>query len=299
MSIPSVDVVVVGSINLDISVPVPHLPEPGETVLGGDALWSPGGKGANQAVALARLGRQVAMIGCVGNDPAGEQQRSHLASQGVDCTGIVALPDVPTGLATISVADSSGENSIVVSPGANARVDAELVRDLLVPARALLVQFEVPADAVAAAIEGYHGLVVVNPAPARLLDDAVLGAVDVLVPNRGELALLAGASAEAVTTDELADQARSLGVGAVVITLGGEGALIVATEVTAVPIVPVAAIDTTAAGDSFCGGLVDALLDGVDLVAAAVWASRVAAVTVTRRGAQASLPSRAEVEALS
>lgn len=291
------DLVVVGSINLDVSVPVDHLPQPGETVLGGDAMWSPGGKGANQAVAAARLGRSVAMIGCVGNDPAGTEQRRLLADNGVDVDAVQTLDAVPTGLATIAVS-TDGENSIVVSPGANARVSADTIDTGMISARALLAQFEVPAQAIAAALSVHEGLVVVNPAPARSLAADLFERIDVLVPNQGELSVLAGADTMAATTDEMVDQARSLGAGATVITLGGDGALVVeAQAVTSVPVVPVSVVDTTGAGDSFCAGLVDALLDGASLPDAAVWATRVAAVTVTRRGAQVSLPTRAEVEA--
>lgn len=288
----------VGSINLDLSIPVAQLPLPGETVLGGDALWSPGGKGANQAVGAARLGRSVAMVGCVGDDAAGDQLLAALAADRIMTTSVRRLIDVPTGLATIAVSEA-GENSIVVSPGANARLGASYVTewiDRLAP-RAVLTQFEVPPDTVAA-IVGRTGLFVVNPAPARRLDPEVLAAVDVLVPNRGELAVLA-LSSLAETIDEVADQARSLGVARVVVTLGGEGALVVdlagSPSVVHVPIVPVAVVDTTAAGDSFCAGLVDALLDDATLVDATRWAARVAAVTVGRRGAQQSLPTRSDV----
>ncbi len=294
----AVEIAVVGSINLDISIPVRDLPLPGETVLGGDALWSPGGKGANQAVGAARLGRSVAMVGCVGDDAAGDQLLAALVSDRISIVAVRRLIDVPTGLATIAVSDA-GENSIVVSPGANARLDAAHVTewiDRLSP-RAVLTQFEVPPEAVAA-IAGRAGLLVVNPAPARQLDPEVLAAIDVLVPNKGELAVLASSSV-AETIDEVADQARALGVARVVVTLGGEGALVVdragSPSVVHVPIVPVAVVDTTAAGDSFCAALVDALLDDANLVDATRWAARVAAVTVGRRGAQQSLPKRSEV----
>lgn len=296
---PIVEVAVVGSINLDISIPVRDLPLPGETVLGGDALWSPGGKGANQAVGVARLGRSVAMVGCVGDDAAGDQLLSALVSDQISTVSVRRLIDVPTGLATIAVSDA-GENSIVVSPGANARLDASDVKDWIdrLSPRAVLTQFEVPPDAVAA-IAGRVGLFVVNPAPARQLDPDVLAAIDVLVPNKGELAVLASSS-PAETIDEVADQARALGVARVVVTLGGDGALVVdraggSPSVVHVPIVPVAVVDTTAAGDSFCAALVDALLDDATLVDATRWAARVAAVTVGRRGAQQSLPKRSEV----
>lgn len=300
-------IAVVGSINLDVSVPVPHLPLPGETVLGDDALWSPGGKGANQAVAAARLDCLVSMVGAVGTDAAGDDMLRALEVEGIDFEGS-RLEDVPTGLAVIMVAtsgDAAGENSIAVSSGANAHVTAAMVAasESVRNAAVVLTQFEIPLDAVATAIASARGKVIVNPAPVpdvgspSDLARAIEGA-HVLVPNQGELAQLAGA-ARASSRDELIDQARSLAVDSVVVTLGGDGALVVTgSEVTTIPTVPVPVVDTTAAGDAFCGGLADALAGGSDLVAAAHWAARVAAVAVTRRGAQASLGTRADVLAL-
>lgn len=298
----SPDVAVVGSINLDISIPVPHLPAPGETVLGGDALWSGGGKGANQAVAVARLGRSVAMVGAVGDDSAGREQLEALARRGVDVSSVATLEGVPTGVATITV-DERAENSIVVSPGANGRVAGSRVRSAraVTDAAVVLVQFEIPLGAVRAATEAATGFVIVNPAPvpadAGSDDDdlrAVIDRADLLVPNRGELSALLGVG-DAATSVELVDQAKSIG-RPVIVTLGSQGALVVETDrITQIPPMPVEAVDTTAAGDSFCGALADAIVRGATLVEAATWAGRVAAVTVTRRGAQASLPTRAAV----
>ncbi len=294
------EVLVLGSINQDVSVPVDRLPTPGETVLGGDALWSPGGKGANQAVAAARLGRRVMMVGAVGDDPVGADLLAGLAGEGIALDGVRTIKATSTGLATIAVS-AEGENSIVVSPGANAHVAADDVRAVLerhVPP-VVLTQCEVPPAAHEALVAlPDEALLVLNPAPAAPIDAGVLARVDVLVPNLGELALLVGAEpAESSETDVIVDQVRMLGVAQVVVTLGGAGALVVDGETWAhLPAQPVVAVDTTAAGDSFCGGLVDGLLAGADLEDAARWATRVAAVTVTRRGAQRSLPSRAEVE---
>lgn len=297
-----VEVIVVGSLNLDVSVPVSSIPMPGETVLGGDAMWSPGGKGANQAVAAARLGRRVAMIGCVGDDDAGRRLLADLDVDGVDRSAVRSLDAVPTGLAMIAV-DPSGENVIVVSPGANARVGALDGHDVaaIASAAALLVQFEVPLDALVTAAHAASGIVIVNPAPApQRADEALdtlLEAASVVVPNRGELASLLGL-AQAESDDQLAAQAVSLADRGcdVVVTLGAAGALVVTDgSVTLVEAREVDAIDATAAGDSFCGALADALVDGASLVDAAHWANRVASVTVTRRGAQASLPTRREV----
>lgn len=293
------DLLVVGSANLDISVPVDHLPVPGETVLGGDALWSPGGKGANQAVAAARLGRSVAFVGCVGDDPAGQQLLDALDADGVTFAGRV-IGGVPTGLAMIAVS-ADGENSITVSPGTNARLAAADVAAAMeaVNPSVVLAQFEVPLAALVAA--GSHGRLIVNPAPAigPSADlTKVLDAASIVVPNQGELAQLLGVET-ATTQDDLVDQARALPAETVVITLGAAGALIVdAGAVVMVRSVPVDAVDTTAAGDAFCGGLADGIADGQSVVDAAHWATRVAAVAVTRRGAQNSLGTRAEALAI-
>lgn len=294
------EILVIGSANLDISVLVDHLPQPGETVLGGDALWSPGGKGANQAVAAARLGRRVGFVGCVGGDPAGEQLLGSLEEAGVEFLGRI-LPETPTGLAMISVS-GDGENLITVSPGTNARLGAGDVRRILarMSPSVILAQFEIPLEAIVGADLGSSRLVV-NPAPARGPSpelDRVWDAASVVVPNRGELALMLGAD-PASSIDDLVDQARSLPVEAVVVTLGGDGALVVdGGEVEHIPVVPVEVVDTTAAGDAFCGGLADGLAGGATVLDAARWAIRVAAVSVTRRGAQASLGTRDEVLAI-
>ena len=293
------DVLVVGSANLDISVPVDHLPVPGETVLGGDALWSPGGKGANQAVAVARLGRSVAFVGCVGADAAGQQLLDALDVDGVAFAGRV-IDGVPTGLAMIAVS-ADGENSITVSPGTNARLVAADVTAAVDAARpsVVLAQFEVPLAALAAA--GASGRLIVNPAPAvgpSAELSAVLEAASIVVPNQGELAQLLGVEA-AKTQDEVVDQARALPAETVVVTLGSSGALVVASDaVLLIPSIPVDAVDTTAAGDAFCGGLADGIADGLSVADAARCAARVAAVAVTRRGAQQSLGTRAEALAI-
>lgn len=292
------EVVVVGSLNLDLVVPVARHPAPGETVLGGDPARHPGGKGANQAVAAARLGRRVAMIGCVGDDDAGRVLTGALHENGVDTAGVRVVDGVPTGLALITV-DERAENMIVVSPGANARLSVGDVAaaGTIAESAVVLLQLEVPDEAVTAAAQAAHGIVVLNPAPARPLPAALLARADVLVPNRTELALLAHGE-ESADLDGVAALARALdGPSAVVVTLGADGALVVdGDSVAHVPAVPVTPVDTTAAGDAFCGALADALAGGGDLVEAARWAACVAAVAVTRHGAQPSLPRRDEVE---
>ncbi len=297
---PTVEIAVVGSLNLDISVSTPHLPVPGETVIGGDALWSPGGKGGNQAVAAARLGRRVAMVGAVGTDSAGETLLAGLDADRVVFAG-VRLAEAPSGLAMIAVAaDGSGENSIVVSPGSNGRLSPEVVRTSAAvrDAVVVLIQLEIPLDCVVATLACARGRVIINPAPAVPGAASAIAGASIVVPNRGELAALVGAD-EARSNDELVDQARQLDVPSIVVTLGADGALVVEpTSVSFVPSIPVDPVDTTAAGDTFCGALADALVGEADLVDAVSWAVRAAAVTVTRRGAQLSIPTRAQVEAL-
>jgi ribokinase len=296
-------VAVVGSLNLDLVVRVPRLPGPGETVSGGDVFRNPGGKGANQAVAAARLGRAVAMVGCVGDDPAGRELLGSLQADGVDTARVRVVDGVPSGAAFITV-NQDGENQIVVSPGANARLSAEHVGAAGAALRAAavtLLQLEVPLAAVAAGAPPARpagGRVVLNPAPVQTLPEGLLGEVHVLVPNRVELAQLAGAAAPG-TAEEAAGLAGRLPARAVVVTLGADGALVVEDGRTShVPAVPVRPLDTTAAGDAFCGGLADALAGGVTLQDAARWAVRVAAAACMREGAQASLPTPGEVRAL-
>jgi ribokinase len=282
-------IAVVGSINLDLVVAVERHPAPGETVVGGDCRQLPGGKGANQAVAAARLGAEVAMVGRVGADAQGAWLREGLWTEGVAVEHVREDRQAPTGVAMIAV-DARGENTIVVSPGANARVDARDVAaasELVGAADVVLVQHEVPAEAVAAAISTAGGTVVLNPAPAR----GLAAPVDVLVPNRGELETLAGGRGDPVTL------ARSIAAArAVVVTLGAEGAVVVEGErAERVRAPQVEVVDTTGAGDAFCGALAEAMAGGATVVEAARWAVRVAAVSVTRAGAQGGLPRREDV----
>ncbi|MFQ5553873.1 MAG: ribokinase [Acidimicrobiia bacterium] len=292
------DVAVVGSLNRDITVRVARHPALGETVLGQSHVTGTGGKGANQAMAAARLGAAVAMVGRVGDDEAGRALRAALEHEAVDAHHIAVDPDAGTGLALITL-DDAAENAIVVSPGANGSVDAgdvEAAGDLIVSAAVVLVQLEVPVGAVLTAAGMARGHVVLNPAPAQRLPDALLERVTVLVPNRTELATLAGAT-EAATTDEAADQARSLGLpAAIAVTLGADGALFVTPgEIGHVPAPPVAAVDTTGAGDAFCGALAAMLAGGAALDEAVRWAVHAGALATTRIGAQAALPTRDDV----
>ncbi len=291
-----VDIAVVGSINMDISVLVGSIPIPGETVLGGDARWSGGGKGANQAVAASRLGRRVAMVGCVGSDAAGEDLVQRLTNDRIDVSQVRVLDGVASGLALIAVDQTTGENSIVVSPGANAKVAPEGVgqAEAVTSAKVVLLQLEIPIETVAAAAAAATGTVILNPAPAHPAASQLLAEVDVVIPNEHELATLAGT---APLHEESALLEAALGLAGdadVVVTMGSKGALVVPRRTTGEPVFVAAhsveAIDTTAAGDSFCGAVADALARQQTLTAAVEWAVKVAALTVQSPGAQDSLP---------
>ncbi|MGY1609015.1 PfkB family carbohydrate kinase [Geodermatophilus sp. SYSU D00700] len=295
-------VTVVGSLNEDVLVAVERLPRRGETVVGRGAVLAAGGKGANQAAAAARLARAgVAMVGRVGDDPAGERQVAALEEAGVDTAHVQRTPGAPTGSATIPVEDGSGENLIVVVPGANAAlapadVDVPAVRRAAV----VLLQLEVPLAAVQAAADAAAGTVVLTPAPPRPLPPGLLQRVAVLVPNEHELVQLAGAEPGARSPQELAALARTLGVPAVVVTLGDRGALLVPGEgpasLQAPP--PVEAVDTTGAGDCFTGALGAALARGAEPADAVREAVAAAALSTTGPGARGALPDADAVRTL-
>jgi ribokinase len=294
-------VVVVGSLNLDLVAEVAHLPARGETLLASGHGRSLGGKGANQAVSAVRHGVDVAMIGCVGADAEGRALTGALAAEGIEVSGIAIRDDVATGVAHITV-DPEGANTVVVVPGANGMLGAADVRDELgrIPAaEVVLVQLEIPLDAVLAAVATSTARVVLNPAPARELPRELLRHVDVLVPNTPELRALTGGGVPS-TLEEVAARARLLAdETAVVVTMGESGALVVAhEETTHVPAPRVHAIDTTGAGDAFCGSLAAGLAGGLSLVGAVRDAVRVASRSTLRRGALEALPTAGEISAL-
>lgn len=292
------DIVVIGSINHDLTVVTSRLPTPGETVLGTSHYSGGGGKGANQAVAAARLGAKVAMAGRVGDDEYGRSLVQALADDGVDVSAVDIDDKEPTGLAVITV-DVDAENTIVVSPGANMRLlPAHLDRDLVGKAPIVLAQLEVPLDTVTAAATIATGTFILNPAPGRSLPRDLLERVDILVPNRPELGVLSGGD-EPGTVAAVEQAARSLGLSAVVVTLGAEGALLV-TEGGAVPVAApeVMAVDPTGAGDAFCAALAQGLSVGMDLPRAVERAVVAGALATTRPGAQTAMPTLDEVESL-
>ncbi len=290
-------VVVVGSSNTDMVVRVPRIPAPGETVLGGEFVIAAGGKGANQAVAAARLGAQVTFVARVGQDVFGERALAGFRQEGINTQYIIVDPEAASGVALIFV-DAKGENSIAVASGANARLtpqDIQRAKEAIEAADVLLLQLETPLETVqqAAGIAQRAGVrVVLNPAPARPLPADVLALVDVLTPNEGEAHLLASSqTAQPTTLTNAEAAARCLieqGVQVVVVTLGARGALIVTPDFQQlVPGFTVDVVDTTAAGDAFNGGLA---------VAEAVrFANACGALAATKLGAQPSLPTAEEV----
>lgn len=294
------EITVVGSANLDIVVNVPHHPATGETVLGGNHAQIPGGKGANQAVAAARLGAAVSFVGMVGRDDAGAVLRSSIEAAGVDISGLGVTNESPSGIALITV-DEAGDNAITVSPGANMLVTKEYIDShaRMLGATVTQLQLEIPLEAVVHAAEISSGIVVLDPAPAPPagLPRELLDATDVLVPNETELALLAGRDVNPSDVDDVANAARSLSVETVVVTLGAKGAVVVTGDsAIAVPAPEISVVDTTAAGDAFRSALSVQLALGVPVVEAAQFAVRAGAAAAMAFGAQPSLPTVEEVE---
>ena len=295
-------IVVIGSINMDLVLRVPRMPLPGETLTGGAFRTIPGGKGANQAVACARLSgkvagaQQVAMVGCVGDDAFGATLRAALVGDGIIDSHITTLPGVASGIASILV-DDNGQNSIVIAGGANdllspAHIDA--AKELIEQADIVVLQLETPMATVVHAIKLARSLgktVVLNPAPAASLPQGVLELVDYLIPNEIEAAMLAGVSPQGADAKALAAALQKLGSDNVIITLGSKGvhAALYGGDFT-FPAEVVQAVDTTAAGDTFIGGFVAGLASGMDEAEAIGQGQRAAAWSVTKPGAQTSIP---------
>lgn len=301
----SAPITVVGSLNMDFVVQVDKLPLPGETVLGGGFRTIPGGKGANQACAAAKLGGRVRMVGRVGDDVFGEALRRSLAAAGVDTGAVLATEATPSGVALIFV-QAGGQNQIVVASGANGRLAPDDVTHALetTDGGLLLLQLESPLETVEAAASAgrRQGMrVLLDPAPARPLPDALLERVDILTPNETEAMILLGRREGSVALAEAPEVAQALrrrGPRAVILKLGEKGAFLDEGKGGRhFPGLRVKAVDATAAGDTFNGALAVALAEGKTMAEAIGFANAAAALSVTRLGAQASIPARGEVEA--
>lgn len=295
------DILVVGSLNADLVVRAPRFPQPGETISGEDLRIIPGGKGANQAVAAARQGASVSMLGRVGQDSFGPELINNLHQNGVDTSHVRIDSQSATGTAII-VVDSKGQNSIVLSPGANGKVSPADVNAVSFSGyKLLLLQHEIPLEAVASAAQRAKGSgvrVLLNPAPARALSDELISLPDFILPNETELSLLTNQPVYDISSAEKA--AKTLlehGAQNVIVTLGTNGALIVSNkQVTHVNTYKVEVVDTTAAGDAFIGGFASALLQDRPLEEAVRYGCACGALATTKFGAQPSLPMREEVE---
>lgn len=296
-------ILVIGSSNTDMTVRSATLPKPGETVLGGDFRMGPGGKGANQAVAARLLGGEVTFVCKLGRDMFGEGASKHYESCGLD-TSKILWSDKPSGVALITV-DSKAENSIVVASGANADMtvtDIDSVADIIKSSGILLLQLEIPMDTVVHAAEIAYNAgvqVVLNPAPAAVLPAELLKCVSILIPNETEASAISGIDINNFeTAAAAAERLKGMGVREVIITMGSRGSVICDGDCTFVPAVKVNAVDTTAAGDTFCGGVCVALSEGKDLLEAVKFATAASSIAVQRPGAQDSIPNRCEVDKL-
>ncbi|WP_293954529.1 ribokinase [uncultured Corynebacterium sp.] len=289
-------IVVVGSINADLTTNVQRHPAPGETLLGSGGTVSAGGKGANQAVAAAQLGAKVTMVGAVGSDQMAGDALAHMRESGADLSAIATV-DGPTGLAVITVSED-GENTIIVIPGANATINANYVEEhsqLIADAGIVLLQGEIPADGFDRTVELAQGRVVINLAPVVPVGHDQLRQADPLLVNEHEGALvldMLDAPADTTDPEELVTALLEQGFASVVMTLGAEGALVgTPGKLSEIPTPKITAVDTTGSGDAFAGALVAKLAAGETLIDAATFAARVGAYAATKPGAQASYPT--------
>lgn len=298
------NVVVIGSLNMDLVTRAPRLPRGGETLIGESFSTIPGGKGANQAVAAARLGAQVSMVGCVGSDAYGQQLRGALLAEGIDCQA-VSVVDGSSGVALIVVDDNS-QNAIVIVAGANGELTPTVLERfdaVLQSADVIICQLEVPDATVGHALKRGRELgktVILNPAPAsRALPAEWYAYVDYLIPNESEAMVLSGLAVDSLETAEAAArQLITAGAGKVIVTLGAQGLMFAnGSSFEHFPAPRVKAVDTTAAGDTFVGGFAAALASGKDEVEAIRFGQVAAALSVTRAGAQPSIPTLLEVQA--
>jgi ribokinase len=296
-------ILVIGPSNTDMIIKLERLPTPGETIVGGDFATAGGGKGANQAVQCARLGADVILLARIGKDPFGDRSVEQFRKEGIDTSFIIRDEEHHSGIALIFV-DKKGENMIAVAPGSNSYLSGEDVkraREAFRLSSTLLIQLEIPLEPVETAVNlaKEEGLtVLLNPAPAQPLPPSVLQNIDILVPNETEAKILCGFPPDAeISPKELGKMLLGKGVKKVIITLGSKGAMYMdGEEMFEVPAFKVESVDTTAAGDSFCGALAVAIAEGKGMREAIRFASACAAISTTRLGAQPSLPYRKEVE---
>jgi ribokinase len=295
-------IIVIGSSNTDMVIKSKKLPVPGETILGGTFLMNPGGKGANQAVAAARLGGNVTFVTKTGNDMFGAETMHIFDNEGIDTRYIIKDYKNPSGVALINV-DDNGENSIVVAPGSNGSLSADDINDEVFEtgqSDLFLMQLEIPVSTVEFAAKkavSNGNRVILNPAPALQLSDDLLRCLYLITPNETEAEFLTGIKVyDTVTAEKAASKLRDKGVKNVIITMGSSGSYIQSGAISKlVPVTPVKAIDTTAAGDVFNGALLVAISEGKDLPDAMIFANKAASISVTRMGAQASAPYRKEI----
>jgi len=296
------NIVVIGSTNMDMVVKASHMPRPGETVLGGSFFMNPGGKGANQAVAIARLGGEVTFLSKIGNDIFGAQSIELFNSEGINSDYLLRDEEYPSGVALITV-DKDGENSIVVAPGSNSNLSSTDIKnalDQIVSPDFIVLQLEIPLETVKFAINYAHtkGIkTVLNPAPADPDISDIFDKVDYITPNKSEAELLSDVTITNLKTAEQAARSlQKMGLKRIVITLGMDGAVILEDDhFEAIPGVKVVAVDSTAAGDTFSGALVVALSEDKGLPDAVRFACQASAITVTRVGAQSTIPNRQEL----
>lgn len=286
-------ITVIGSINMDIVTSTNILPKMGETVLGKAFHTIPGGKGANQAVAAARLGADVSMIGCVGNDTFGKELKQHLNNQGIDVQNVEPVTETSTGTATITVFD--GDNSIIVVPGANYHVTPvyiERLEKMIVESDVVLLQLEIPLETVEKAVEiasKHHATIILNPAPIQLLSKELLSKIDYITPNEHEQEML-------LTSSDWTDEERKEIIKKCIVTKGSKGVSILKGNERQIPSFNVDVVDTTGAGDTFNGALAYCLSIGYELEEACHFANAAAALSVTKFGAQGGMPTLKEVE---
>jgi ribokinase len=295
-------IIVIGSSNTDMVIKSRKLPMPGETILGGTFLMNPGGKGANQAVAAARLGGNVTLVAKIGKDVFGDEALKGFVKAKIDTRYIIRDTENPSGVALINV-DDEGENNIVVAPGANGTLVPGDIKKEIFDTNSqdiFLMQLEIPVETVKYVAEKAFkngNRVILNPAPACWLSDSLYRCIHVLTPNESEAELLTGIQVFDTSSARMAaEYLREKGIQHVIITMGGTGAYVVSGSVsTMIPGIQVKAVDTTAAGDVFTGAVAVGLSEGKDIITAVNFANRAAAISVTRMGAQASSPFRGEV----